>query len=111
VLGRINAISVYLAWAGFLLFFVWLIYAWSTDKHEYDYVSLLTIGSSVFFGLVHFILAFFVRCTHCGKCLTIQTFKKPHSESDGDWSTTIFKWFGGQVSCIHCGQKVNTNGL
>ena len=66
-----------------------------------------------FFGavVVHIVLAFFNRCPHCNKCLTIQGFKSPHPASSGDWSKVVWHWFSGSIVCIHCGNRVNTNGL
>ena len=111
LLGKINAVSVYIAWLGLFGFLAWLAYKLITDDPQYDYLVLYAIGITVFSGIIHFILSFWVRCPYCGKCLTIQTLKEPHPNSSGDWGAVVFKWFSGSVVCIHCGKTVNTNGL
>ena len=111
LIGRLNAISVYFAWAGVLSIFVLLSINWWTETELANTHFMATFVVFLFFGLVHIVLAFQVRCPHCGKGLTIQGFKEPHPNSDGDWATTIFKWFGGKVRCIHCGNAVDTNDL
>ena len=68
-------------------------------------------GLFLFTVLIHIVLAFFNRCPHCNKCLTIQGFEKPHPASRGGWDKVIWRWFSGSIVCIHCGRRVVTNGL
>jgi hypothetical protein len=72
---------------------------------------MYVFGEFLFFVLVHIVMAYFVRCPHCQKCLTVQGFGEPHPSSGGSWSKVVLNWFSGSVICIHCGNSVNTNGL
>jgi glucan phosphoethanolaminetransferase (alkaline phosphatase superfamily) len=109
-LGKANAISVYVAWALlalFIVFFLFIFAGFNLNKEIIKYLFFVFLLSA----FCHIIFAFFVRCPSCNKCITVQGFKTPHSDSDGSWSNTVAKWFSGSVVCIHCGQKVNTNDL
>ncbi len=107
--GKLNVVTVYIAWIGFVLFLPLLFL--STIYSLNNFIALSPLAVGLLFGFFHFILAFFVRCPHCSKCLTIQGFKPPHPKSDGDWSKVIVKWFSGSVVCIYCGKTVDTNGI
>ena len=109
-LGKLNAITVYIAWiamAGLVSLGLLTYLDISLGKNFYNILFNIFIGSAV----LHIILTFFVRCPHCNKCITTQGFKAPHPDSDGNWANVVAKWFSGSVVCIHCGQQVNTNDL
>jgi hypothetical protein len=75
-------------------------------------IYYLISGGFFSFAVLHFILAFFVRCPNCGKCLTIQGLQAVHPASiHKSWSSVVFHWFSGRVGCIHCGSTVSTNDL
>jgi len=109
-IGSLNAISVYCAWAMLLIGGFYFVYALATEGGSSSTLIRLFYGFFAFV-LVHFILAFFVRCPHCERCLTIQTFKQPHSASSGNWASVVGNWFSGSVVCIHCGNGVDTKNL
>ena len=110
MLGKINAISVYFSW--FFLASTIISFA-SAMFNFHDSENAIIVCFSVFvcFAFIHLVLAYFVRCPHCNKCITIQGINKPHPMSDGSWSKTVTKWFSGYVRCIHCGNGVKTNGI
>ena len=99
-----------LSWLSFTVFIVSLCTAFAElhNKESIIIISLILFG---FFSTIHLVLAYFVRCPHCNKCLTIQGGKKAHPNSDGSWSATTIKWFSGFVRCIHCGNGVHTHGI
>ncbi len=110
MIGKLNAISVYFAWLFLILLaltFASAMFELHINSEAIGYLFTLFIISA----LAHFILAYFVRCPHCNKCITIQALNPPHPKSDGSWSKTIIKWFTGNVRCIHCGNNVKTNSI
>ena len=66
-------------------------------------------------ALLHIVLAMFVRCPECNKCLTIQIGRGVSSTKASwllsGWGFVVAKWFSGKVVCMHCGVEVNTNAL
>jgi len=109
-IGKLNAISAYFAWAMLLICGFYFVYALATEGGSESTLLRLFYGFLIF-GVVHFVLAFFVRCPHCNRCLTIQTFKQPHPASSGNWASVVTKWFSGSIVCIHCGVRVDTKNL
>ena len=112
LIGKLDVLSVFIAWSLLIIFFLALGYGKFLSPPEANASHLVYIFG-VFVGAVvlHIVLAFFNRCPHCNKCLTVQGFKSPHPASSGDWSKVVWRWFSGSIVCIHCGQRVNTNGL
>ncbi|MBU1621142.1 MAG: hypothetical protein KJ556_00215 [Gammaproteobacteria bacterium] len=112
LIGKLDVLSVFIAWALLIVFFLALGYGKLFSAPEDGATHLLYIFCA-FAGavVIHIVLAFFNRCPHCNKCLTVQGFKTPHPASSGDWSKVVWRWFSGSIVCIHCGQRVNTNGL
>ena len=112
IIGKLDVLSVFAAWALLLAFFVSLAYGKMFSEPEASASHLVYLfGLFLFTVLIHIVLAFFNRCPHCNKCLTIQGFEKPHPASRGGWDKVIWRWFSGSIVCIHCGQRVVTNGL
>ena len=109
-IGKLNAISVYFAWALLLICGFYFVYVLATEGGSESTLLSLFYGF-LFSGVVHFVLAFFVHCLHCSRCLTIQTFKRPHPASSGDWALVVAKWFSGLIRCIHCRVRVDTQNL
>jgi len=112
LIGRLDVLSVFIAWFLLITFFLALGYGKFFSPPEAS-ASYLVYIFGAFAGAVavHIALAFFNRCPHCNKCLTVQGFKSPHPASSGDWSKVVWHWFSGSIVCIHCGNRVNTNGL
>lgn len=111
-IGRINAVSVFLAWLFLPSAFLLLAYQKYFDVDDASIVLFLSLFGAFFVSTaVHLVLAYFVRCPNCRKCITVQGFKDPHPSSKGDWSKVVWYWFSGSVVCIHCGSRVNTNTL
>jgi hypothetical protein len=111
LVGRMDAISVYIAWFLLAFFFVRLAFEQFFGTSQTQLYSLSIFMLFISFAVIHVILAFFNRCPHCSKMLTAQGFKSPHPNSSGDWSKVVLNWFSGSVVCIHCGRVVNTNDL
>ncbi len=108
MIGKINVISVYFSW--FFLALTIIVFAFAMlNFHVSEIAIVVCFSVFILFAFVHLILACFVRCPHCNKCITIQGFNEPHPMSDGSWSKTVIKWFSGYVRCIHCGNGVKTN--
>jgi len=111
VIGKLNAVATYFSWlflAGMVATFVLGFFEIKLEMKAY----YLIYGGFFSFALIHFVLAFWVRCPYCNKCLTIQGFDRPHSESiHKSWSPVVLYWFTGRVGCIHCGQTVSTSDL
>ncbi|WP_274015935.1 hypothetical protein [Vibrio parahaemolyticus] len=108
--GKINPISVYFSW--FFLALTFIVFAFAMlNFHDSESAIVVCFTVFIFFSFVHLILACFVRCPHCNKCITIQDINEPHPMSDGSWSKTVIKWFSGYVRCINCGNGVKTNGI
>ena len=111
MLGKINAIATYIAW----LFLGAMTASFVLGYFDVTYnmpVYYVIFGGFFFFAIVHFILAFWVRCPNCNKCLTIQSLHEVHPASiHKSWSSVVFHWFSGRVGCIHCGATVSTSDL
>ena len=112
IIGKLDVLSVFTAWVLLVVFFLLLAYekmfsAPEASASHLVYLFIAFIGAV----LVHVVLAFFNRCPHCNKCLTVQGFKEPHPASSGSWDKVVLHWFSGSIVCIHCGQKVATDGL
>jgi hypothetical protein len=111
VVGKLDAISVFMCWFLLGLFFTRLVYEQFFSNAEIVLFSWYIFAVFIVFLIFHVILAFFNRCPNCSKMLTAQGFKKPHPNSSGDWSNVVWHWFSGSIVCIHCGKEVNTNDL
>ena len=112
IIGKLNAISVFSAWLFLPSSFIWLGYhSYFGDPTTSAVTFVYLFGAFLISGIFHLLLAYFVRCPNCFKCITVQGFKKPHASSKGDWSKVIWYWFSGTVVCIHCGEEVDTNAL
>ena len=112
IIGKLNAICVFSAWSFFAITIGYLVYLYFFGNYEGAIVTLAYIfGAFALFTLAHLVLAFFVRCPSCNKCITVQGINKPHPKSRGGWSGVIWRWLSGSVVCIHCGSQVNTNAL
>ncbi len=111
-IGKINALSVFLAWlllpTSLLLLGYQKIFG-SSEGSANPFIYLF--GAFCISAILHLFLAYFVRCPNCGKCITAQGFSRPNPNSGGDWSKVVWYWFTGSVVCIHCGNRVNTNAL
>jgi hypothetical protein len=112
ILGKINAVAVFLAWFFLPAAFLLLGYQKYFGNPESSAEPLFYLFGAFFVSVgVHLLLAFFVRCPNCNKCITVQGFKEPHPASSGGWSKVVWHWFSGSVVCIHCGSRVNTHAL
>ncbi len=114
-IGKLNALSIYIAWFCLILCLIIIILSLAVSKAIFPYsiYSMMLLFAS---GVIHFILAFFVRCPHCSKCITVQGMAKIHSNSRivygiKGWGAVALQWFSGNVLCIHCGNEVDTNAL
>lgn len=111
LVGKLNAVATYIAWlflAGMCASFALGYFDVKFEMKSY----VIIFGGFFCFGLLHLVLAFWVRCPNCNKCLTIQGLKPTHPESiHKTWSSVVFYWFTGRVGCIHCGKAVSTNDL
>lgn len=111
MLGKLNAIATYIAW----LFLGGMIASFVLGYFDVTYempVYYMVFGGFFLFAIIHFVLAFWVRCPNCNNCLTIQGMHGVHPTSiHKSWSSVVFHWFSGRVGCIHCGTTVSTNDL
>jgi hypothetical protein len=111
-IGKLDVVSVFIAWGLLFLFFSTLVYVKIfADPNSSAAILIYLFGAFFITALIHLILSYFNRCPHCSKCLIIQGFKPPHPASTGSWDKVVWHWFSGSIVCIHCGQKVDTNGL
>ena len=115
IIGKINAVIVYSAWACFVLTGLLMVYVYFDEKAGLP-IFLASLLILVLLAIIHAILAYFVRCPHCNKCLTVQGFAKPHQNSrvsgkKDAWVVVVKQWFSGSIVCIHCGKEVDTNAL
>jgi hypothetical protein len=112
IISKFDVLSVFIAWTLLIVFFVSLGYGEIFSEPDSSASHLIYIFSAfLVFVVLHIVLAFFNRCPHCNKCLTVQGFKEPHPSSSGSWDKEVWRWFSGSIACIHCGQRVVTNGL
>ena len=112
IIGKLDVLSVFAAWTLLIVFFVSLAYGKMFSEPNASASHLVYLFGAFFCTvLIHIVLAFFNRCPHCDKCLTVQGFKKPHPASSGSWDKVVWRWFSCSIVCIHCGQRVATNGL
>ena len=115
VIGKVNAVVVYIAW--FCLALIVAMMAVTYFNAEVGLpLFMISIAVLLLLAVVHGGLAYFVRCPHCSKCLTVQGFQKPHPNSrvsgkKDAWVVVVLQWFSGSVVCIHCGNEVDTNAL
>ena len=110
LIGRINALSVFLAWLllpSSLLLLGYHKYFGNPETSATPFIYLF--GAFCISVLQHLFLAYFVRCPNCRKCITARGFSQLNPA--GDWSKVVWNWFSGSVVCIHCGNRVNTNAL
>lgn len=111
-LGKLDVLSVFITWAILISLLSTLVYLKIfADPNSSAAILVYLFGAFFIAALCHAILAYFNRCPHCSKCLTIQGFKPPHPASSGSRDKVVWHWFSGSIVCIHCGQKVDTNGL
>ena len=115
-LGKVNAICVFAVWALFVLLAILFLSGISgLVKIENDILGFV-FKTLVIFAIGHIVIGYFIRCPHCNKCLTIQGFGPVHEKSErrfsfGGWAVVVIRWFTGKVTCIYCGEEVNTNAL
>jgi len=114
-IGKINVISIYIAWIFLAVLVAGLGFIMFGVRTE-GVAAVLVSGFSglLLFAVIHFILSFFVRCPSCNKCLTAQGFSTPSNDPSGrpnSWSYVAIRWFFGNVYCIHCNAKVDINAL
>lgn len=108
LLGKVNALAVFAAWACLAFFIIELAYLKLTATPDRSILPLALVFSAfIVLAIVHMSLSFFVRCPHCNSQLTAQGFGRPKY---GDWSGTVVRWFTGSIVCIHCGSQVHTRG-
>ncbi|HVF15659.1 MAG TPA: hypothetical protein VNA21_02075 [Steroidobacteraceae bacterium] len=108
LLGKVNALAVLAAWACLAFFVAALTYVKVAVEQDSSITSLILLFATFLVLVVtHITLSFFVRCPHCNGRLTAQGFAKPRY---GDWSGAVVRWFSGSIVCIHCGNRVYTNG-
>lgn len=106
LLGKLNALVVFAAWACIALIVIVLAYGKLAAPPESSILPLIVLFSSlVVLVVAHVVMSLFVRCPHCNKPLTAQGFARPPY---GDWASVTAKWFSGSVVCIHCGERVDT---
>jgi hypothetical protein len=112
IVSKLDELSVFIAWTLLIVFFVSLGYGkvFSEPNASASYLIYI-FGAFSVSVVLHIVLAFFNRCPHCNKCLIVQGFKTPHPVSSGSWDKVVWRWFSGSIVCIHCGQRVVTNGL
>ena len=109
MVGRINALSVFASWLLLVATVAYLVYAKNFLPENASVLPLIYLfGAFMCFVALHLVLACFVRCPSCKKCLTIQGFGKVHPAAKGGWSKVVCRWFSGTVQCIHCGATVKT---
>lgn len=111
MLGKLDVISVFISWLLLGGFFLRLAYEQFLANTQTESLAWTIFIVFLISAALHITLAFFNRCPNCNKMLTAQGFKKPHSNSAGDWTKVVWHWFSGSIVCIHCGERVNTNRL
>lgn len=89
----------------------WFIYKSITNDASYDYLLIFSYGIAIIFFGIHCILAFFVKCPHCGKLLMVRGFKSPQAGTHDSGMEVGFFWFTNKVSCMHCGSKIDTKSI
>ena len=108
LLGKVNALTVFAAWACLALLVIVFVYLKLTAPPDSSVFPLVVLASCLFvFIVVHIVIALYVRCPHCNKPLTVQGFSKP---GYADWAAVTARWFSGSVVCIHCGGRVDPRG-
>lgn len=111
MLGNLNAIATYIAWVFIGAMVIVFGLGYFGVKYEMP-VYYAVFGGFFSSTLVHFVLACWVRCPNCNKCLTIQGLQGVHPDSiNKSWSSVVLYWFSGKVGCIHCGAVVSTKDL
>lgn len=92
LLGKVNALAVFATWGLMGALFAYFIYAKLVLPPDGD-ASLFfwLVGLFACAALVHAVLAYFVRCPNCQKCLTVQGFKEPHPATSGGWQKVVTK--------------------
>lgn len=112
-MGNLNAAAIYITWLFLsLLVFSFILILFALEVGAF--IAMAGFAGILLFGFVHAVLAYFVRCPSCNKCLTVQGFSKtlPYGNKYiTGWSYVAVKWFSGSVKCIHCGSNVNTRDL
>ena len=105
---RINSWIVVIAWlfgAIFLISLVLLIFGIGQV-----FFGLLALIPMLFFGIIHLILSFKLRCPACAKMITFQGFSQPHPNTRNRkylnaWSTIVLDVLTKRnFVCLHCGK-------
>ena len=92
--------------------FVFLPIAYFFEEYVNDWIWLGLMSIGITFSVLQFVISFFVKCPKCSKRITVLFFKKPHPNSNVESGIElVFKWFSGNVCCVHCGCSVDTNGI
>ena len=105
-IGKINATSAIIA--EFLFWLNLIPMAMLFAEIEIGFYIFVAIWILIaILWLTHALLAFFVRCPFCAKCLTIGT-RNVHENARefrryNGWYAVVTEWFTGSVVCIHCG--------
>jgi hypothetical protein len=111
-IGKLDVLSVFVGWGLLISLLISLAYLMIfADPNSSAAILVYLFGAFFIAALCHLILSYFNRCPHCSKRLTGQGFKTPHPASSGSWDKVVWHWFSGSIVCIHCGQRVDTNGL
>lgn len=112
-LGKLNVISIYIAWV-FLALLITSLILLIISQGLGLLLFTISLGGLLACAIIHGILGYLVRCPNFNKCLTVQGFGKNFHYGNRflvGWSYVAVRWFSGSVQCIHCGVEVNTNKL
>ena len=109
--GKLSAWFAIIGTIGIFSFIPWLIYKSITNNSSYDYLLFFSIVVGLLFTVIHYILALFVKCPKCGNLLMIKGFKKTKSDIHDNGLEVAFLWFTNKVHCMHCGIKLDDNGI
>ncbi|KMT63731.1 hypothetical protein XM47_18085 [Catenovulum maritimum] len=109
--GKLSAWFAIIGTIGIFSFIPWLIYKLITNNSSYDYLLFFSIVVGLLFTVIHYILSLFVKCPKCGNLLMIKGFKKTKSDIHDNGLEVAFLWFTNKVHCMHCGIKLDNNGI
>jgi len=110
----IGKLSAWFAIVGSICIFTiipWLVYKLITENSAYDYLFFFSLVIGLLFSTIHYLLAFFVKCPKCGELLTVRGFKKIKPDTHDSGLEVAILWFTNKVHCMHCGQKLDKNGI
>jgi hypothetical protein len=110
-IGKLSAWFAIVGTICIFMFIPWLIFKSITENSAYDYLLFFSILIGLLFAIIHHILAFFVKCPKCSKLLTVRGFNKIKPDTHDGGLEVAFLWFTNKVYCMHCGEKIETNGI